>query len=100
MLGFGVAMCVRKGQQLGIFAPAGHGPDAFVNVDRASLARVIGAQFAHHVGAQFVNQRLGDLGVFHSLSSVMAGWMGSADPIRQVLPLSQWGASQFAWVHL
>jgi hypothetical protein len=100
MFGFGVAVIAGKGQQFGIFSPAGHGPDAFVNVDRASLARVIGAQFAHHVYAEFVNQWLGRLGVFHSLSWVMAVWMGSFDPIRRALPLSQWGASQFVRVLL
>jgi hypothetical protein len=100
MLGLGVTMLAGKGQQLGVLSPAGHGGDAFVNVDRTSFARMVRAQFAHHVGAEFVHQWLGRLGVFHSLSSVMAGWMGSFDPIRLALPLSQWGASQFVRVHL
>jgi hypothetical protein len=65
MFGFGVAVLAGKGQQLGILSPAGHGPDAFVNVDRASLARVIGAQFAHHVSGQLVGGVFRRCWVFH-----------------------------------
>jgi hypothetical protein len=49
---------------------------------------MVRAQFAHHVRAEFVNQWLGRLGVFHNLCRVMAGgmeaWILSVRPCPSV----------------
>lgn len=38
VLGFGVAVLAGKNQQVGVLSPAGHGSDAFVDVESAGLA--------------------------------------------------------------